>query len=647
MRGSLAQRIVRILAVLGLTGALLLPAMAVPAKAADDKLVLRVGLTQDLDSLNPYTTILVAGYEVFQLSYNLLVDFGPNLEPVPGFADSWERSADGTYWTFHIREGMKWSDGTPATSQDACYSWRLDLAANKADDYVGEGYINPALADAGVTKLECPDDQTMIAYTNDASERVLQTYIPILPKHIWGDTDYEAMADAQFSTPLVGTGPYYAAEWQTSQFVRFERNPNYWGNKGAADEIVIQFFKNDDTMIQALKAGEIDYARGPNADQLKALATEPNIATVVGSSNGWTQLAFNTYGTGTGNTIQKGGPSTKALLDPAFRDALGYAIDKDLLVERILGGFGDPGSTVIAPVLGKWHVDPATPRTFDIELAKQKLDAAGYPLDGSGARLDKQGNPISLRLLFPSTDDLYAKAAQFVKDWYAQVGIKVSTQSLDSSTLADIVLPPEACPKKDPDCAEYRAKYDIELWGWSWGPDPNEMMAIFKCDAIGSSSDSQYCNPKLDDLFAAQLAAQTDEERASILAEMQNLIYDEAPYDILFYDSNLAAYRTDRFGGWQNQPISNGTPLFTYSTLQYTMLTDATVAPPTEAPSLEPGQTAAPATPAPSGDGGTGTGGGDNTALYAGLVGIAALAAIVAVVVYRRRSAGGPADEEE
>jgi peptide/nickel transport system substrate-binding protein len=465
MRAPVRQRVVRLFAALAMTAVLLLPTMAVPAKAADP-LVLRVGTTQDLDSLNPYTTILVSGYEVYQLTYNLLVDFGPNLEPVPGFADKWERSADGTQWTFHIREGMKWSDGEPATAQDACYSWGLNLDANKADDYVGEGYINPGLNDAQVTDIECPDDQTMIVKTVDASDRVLQTYVPILPKHIWGDTDWQAMGDAKFDTPLVGTGPYYAVQWETSQFVRFERNPNYWGTQGAADEIVIQFFKNDDTMIQALKAGELDYARNPNADQLKALASEPNIKTVVGASNGWTQLAFNTYGSGTGKTIKKGGPSTQALVDPAFRDALGYAIDKNLLVDRILGGYGDPGTTIIPPVLGKWHVDPTTPRSFNIDLAKQKLDAAGYVLDGSGARLDKQGKPISLRLLYPNTDSSYDKTAQFVKDWYGQLGIKVSTQPYDSSTLADIVLPPEACPKKDPNCPEYRADYDIELWGW-------------------------------------------------------------------------------------------------------------------------------------------------------------------------------------
>ena len=646
MRAPASHSPVRLLAALGLAGALLAPAISLPARAADEKLVLRVGTVQDLDSLNPYATLLVVGFEAFQLTYNLLVDFGPNLEPVPGYADTWERAADGKSWTFHIREGMKWSDGTAATAQDACYSWGLALAAIADEANIGEGYLDPGLKDAGVTRVECPDDRTMIAYTEDTSERIFQTYLPIIPRQIWGSNDYKSIGEAKFEAPLVGSGPYTVAEWQTSQFARFVRNPNYWGTQGAADEIVIQFFKSEDTMIQALKAGEIDYARGPNAEQLKALQGDPGMKTVAGAANGWTQLAFNGYGASTGKTIEGGGPSTRALLDPAFRDALGYAIDKKVLVDRVLGGFGDQGTTVIPPVIGKWHVEPANPRTFGIELAKQKLDAAGYKLDANGARLDKEGKPISLRMYFPDTAASYASSAQFVKDWYTQLGIKVTTQQFDSSTLGDIVLPPDAC--ETPEGCEYKADYDIELWGWSWNPDPNSPLQVFRCDAIGSASDSQYCNPEYDRLYDAQTAAKTDEERKAILTQMQNLLYDEAVYDILFYDANLAAYRTDRFEGWQNQP-PNGTPFFTYSTLQYTLLTDATAVPsPTAAPTAEPGSSATPVpTPAPSGSGGTGGTGGDSTLLYVGiLVAVLVVAGVVVAVVFRRRS-GGAAGEEE
>ncbi len=208
MRAPVHRRSVRLLAVLGVTAALMMPMAALPARAANP-LILRVGTTQDLDTLNPYQTLLVSGYEVFQLTYNLLVDFGPNLEPVPGFADSWTRAADGKSWTFHIRAGMTWSDGQPATSADACFSWGLAVAAIKDGANIGAGYLDPSLKDAGVTKVICPDAQTMIASTTDPSDRVLQVYLPIIPQHIWGKETYKSIGDAKFVAPIVGQRPVH------------------------------------------------------------------------------------------------------------------------------------------------------------------------------------------------------------------------------------------------------------------------------------------------------------------------------------------------------------------------------------------------------------------------------------------------------
>jgi peptide/nickel transport system substrate-binding protein len=646
MRPSLHGRLMRILAAGGLAAVLLLPSVGTAAAAAP--VVLRVGTTQDLDSLNPYSTILVVGYEAFGLTYNYMVDSGQNLEPVPGFADSWQRAADGHSWTFHIRDGMKWSDGQPATSADACFSWQLGVDALAAGTSLGAGYLEPTMSDAGVTKVTCPDASTLIATTDDPSDRVLQILLPIIPKHIWGKETYKTIGKAKFDAPLVGTGPYTAVEWQTGQFIRLQRNPNYWGTQAYQDEVDIVIYKTADTMVQALKAGELDYAHGPNAEQLNALKTTPNITTVVGSANGWSQLAFNEYGADTGKTIAKGGPSTKALLDPAFRDALGYAVDRKTLVDRVLGGYGEVGTTIVPPVLSKWHVEPTTPRTFDIELAKSKLLAAGYPLDANGQRLDKEGKPINLRMLMPDSDANYPKAAQFIASWYGELGIKVSTQVLSSAALGQIIYPPEAGPGN-------LAKYDIELWGWSGNIDPNGLLQIFKCDAIGTSSDSQFCEPGFDKMYADQLKAPTPEARKTILAQMQNLIYDKAVYDILYYDSNIEAYRTDRFAGWTNQPQSNGVPFFTYSTLQYTRLTNAataaSAAPSESAASGSPGasgsQLAVAATPAPSGavPGLTGS----NGSMTPLIIAVVALVAIVAVglgLSRRRSRAGVDLDDE-
>ena len=222
------RRLARLSTMVAVAVLALLPAAA-PATAADP-VVLTAGLTQDLDASNPFNTALVSGYEAFQLTYSLLTEFDKDLNPAPAYADSWERSADRV--TYHIRDGMKFSDGTPATSKDVCFTWGLALAAIKDDANIGLGYLDPNIKDAGVTKVECPDPSTFIAYTTDQSDRIFQVYMPILPEHIYGKLNYKKIADEKFDPPLVGTGPYTLAEWKTGQFARFVRNPVLLGQQG-------------------------------------------------------------------------------------------------------------------------------------------------------------------------------------------------------------------------------------------------------------------------------------------------------------------------------------------------------------------------------------------------------------------------------
>ena len=626
-----SHRAVRSIAALALAISVLLPA-AMPVAAADP-VVLRVGTTQDLDSINPFQTALVVGFEVFTLNYQLLVGFDAKLAPAPEFADSWTVSADGLTYTFKINSAKKWSDGTPATSEDVrwTYQFILDAAGSEAGATC-LGYLDPYLINASLKTVTAPDPQTVVLTLERPDERILQTYVPILPKHIWGTQTLDTICDFQNEPPVVGSGPYQAQEWQTGQLVRFLENPNWMGPALAADEVVLQIFKSSDTMVQALRAGELHYAHGVNADQFDALKGEPNIETKDGTANGFTELGFNTYGTGTGKTIKDGGPSTKALLDAAFRDALGYAIDKDLLVERVLGGYGDAGTTEVPPFQTRWHKEPATLRTFSIETAKQKLDAAGYKLDAAGKRLDKEGKPINLSLVFPDSEATYPQAAQFIQAWFADLGIGVAPAQFDSDTLIDKMLSPEA--------GDYKAEFDMFIWGWGGDVDPNSLLEIFTCEQIGGSSDSLYCNPAYDELFAKQNAATSYEERKAVMDQMQDLIYNEAPYHILFYDANLEAWRTDTFTGWQLQPEGNGSPLFGYGSFGYRVLQLAADEPsPTPVTTAEPGATPGAATPAPSAaPGAPASSGGDSTLLIVGVVLVVVVVA-AGLVLARRRGA--------
>jgi peptide/nickel transport system substrate-binding protein len=612
-------------------------ASTVGAVSTGEPLVLRAGTDQKVETLNPWNSVTVVDYEVFTLNYDLLVGFGQNLEPVAGFAESWSSSSDGLTHTFKIRPDMKWSDGEPATAEDARWTYQLVLDGVASErGYIGSGYLEPYLTNAGIKTVSAPDPLTLVVTTEFPTTLLTQAYVPILPKHIWEKYTLEQIADPEAEgyfknePTVVGTGPYQAVEWRSGEFIRFAKNPNYWGKEGAADEVIILTFASTDTMVQALRTGEVDYVRGVGADQFDALASEENIEPVEGFANGYTYLSFNTKGNAEGY-----GGSTSALADPAFRDALGYAIDNERLVEATLAGHGVPGTTNVPPYHANWHVPPETPRTFDIAEATRRLDAAGYTLDASGKRLDKDGKPINLRLTWPDSEAEMATNAQFIQGWFEELGIGVEAAvTEENKLLADLLGPPDG-----------KANWDFYMWGWVGDPDPMSLLSFFTTGALGGSNDSFFVDAEYDDLFAKQQRALDAAERKTHIARMQEIFYEKAPYHVLYYDSELHAYRTDRFGGWTNQPPESGTPLFGYGPIGYTLLTDASATPSAEPTASAPSGSAAGASPSPAG--GTGSpAAGTNTNTLLLVLGIVALVVIIAGGLLYVRRRGATSEEE-
>jgi peptide/nickel transport system substrate-binding protein len=389
-----------------------------------------------------------------------------------------------------------------------------------------------------------------------------------------------------------------------------ERNPNYWGTPGVPDAIIYEQFESTDTMVQALRNGELDYVRGVGPDQFDQLETEENIRVAEGYSNGYTYLSFNTRGNSGGYN-----GSTSALADVAFRDALGFALDRQELVDRVLSGHGVPGTTHVPPYHQNWHVEPDNPRTFNIAEANARLDAAGYDQrSADGIRLDKEGKPILLRLTWPHSED-HSQDAQFIQGWFEQIGIGVDPFVTRQGKLYRDLAGPEAGGE---------ANWDFYMWGWVGDPDPMSLLSFFVTEEIETTiNDCFYSNPEYDQLFKDQQRATDVAERQRIIAEMQQMFYDDACYHILYYDSDLHAMRTDKFTGWTNQPPDSGVPIFGYGYPGYMVIQDAsaqpTAGPATAAPSLAPGVTAGPATPAPSGAP-TGGSGGDSTPLIIGAI---------------------------
>ena len=185
----------------------------------DEKLVFRIGSTNDIDGFNPFKIVEIPSYEVMDLTYDLLVDFSPkDSSPVPGLADSWETSEDGLTWTFHLNKDAKWHDGKPVTSEDVAYTFNriLDEEQGLYIDYVKQ-----------IESIETPDKHTVVFTTKEPSVQMLSMYVYILPKHIWEDVPADETKSFK-NEPAIGSGPFQAVEWKEGQFARLKANPDYF-----------------------------------------------------------------------------------------------------------------------------------------------------------------------------------------------------------------------------------------------------------------------------------------------------------------------------------------------------------------------------------------------------------------------------------
>ncbi len=523
------------------------------------KTVFTVGITQDIDSANPFTGIVAEAYEIFQMEYPTLTEYSAkDFSITPGLAESWQESADHTTWTYKIRSGLKWSDGQPMTAKDAAYTFNRILKGEYEKTNFGSYVEN-------ITKAEATDDTTLVLTVSKPTPIMTKLMVYILPQHIWEKIDEKAVTsyknEGTPESPTVGSGPYVMVERKVGQFIRMQANPDFYRGKPAVDEVVFKIYSNADALGQALKKGEVDFADSIESNVFKSLQNQPGIKTVDAVYSGFDELAFNTGAAlDDGTPIGDGNPLLK---DKALRQALGWAIDRQALVDKVLGGGGSPGSTIIPPLYSALHLKPANEVTYDPEKAKTLLDAAGYKAGADGIRADAKGNKLSFRLFARSDSDTSQKSVQFIKSYLAAVGVETNVKVVSSDALTEIIG---------------QGKFDMFEWGWVVEPDPNYQLSTFTCanrsykdggQILANLSDSFYCNPAYDELYTKQ-GGQTDEaQRWETVKQMQQMLYDDAPYIITYYYNNPEAYRSDRFTGFVPQPDPNGSLLFQYGTWSY------------------------------------------------------------------------------
>ena len=526
-----------------------------PAQAADEGATFTVAIGNEVDSFNPFVGIEAESFEMWALTYDYMITYSmEDMSPQPGLATEWENSEDGLTWTFDIRDDAVFSDGEPLTADDIAYTYNRILDGGPEAATWGS-YLQQ------VTSVTAPDATTVVLELKQPNSSLPLLPIPIVPEHIWKDVPQDQVknykAEPEDGQPVVGSGPFRLVEGQAGgSTYRFEANPDYWQGAAHIDEVVFRVFKSEDPMIQALIKGEVDFAEDISALQVKSLEGQDGITASMGDSPGFDEIAFNTgaIDTETGKPMGDGNP---ALQDAAFRHALGFAIDRDVIIERAYQGAGDPGSTIVPPVYDTFHWAPPedVAFTYDPDRAAELLDEAGYTVGDDGFRTMPNGDPIGKLRLYARSDSVTSvDVMNFFQEWLADVDIDSEIDAKESSNLTELIL---------------EGDFDAFEWGWYVEPDPTSMLSYMTCDQLGNWSDSWYCNDEYDALYEQQQTEVDPAARAEQVKQMQEILYTDAPYLVTAYSSIGEAFRSDRFACLRPQPDPGGIYLLQYGVYNY------------------------------------------------------------------------------
>lgn len=498
-------------------------AFAVDAGARD----LVVALKTEPTSMDPQYHALTPNIQLSQTLFDPLVCADADLVSKPCLAQSW--TASGKTWTFKLRPGVKFSDGSAFTSADVVFTFdRVGKVPNSPSSF--KVYLQK------VEKIEAVDPLTVRITTSEP--------YPLLPTNMVGLPIMSAKAAAgpapegktttelNAGNGLVGTGPYKFVSWKRGSEIVFERNPHYWGPPPAWDKVIYRPISNPAARVAALLAGDVDLVEDPPTDDLERLQKDPKLTVETKASNRVIYVALDQHGEQTPGI--QGTNGKNPLLDKRVREALSLAIDRQALVARTMGGVATAAAQLLPfPMFGA-SKNLATAAKANPERAKALLKEAGYP-DGFTLVL---GTPNGRYI-----NDI--KVAQTLAAMWTRIGVKTT---IDANAPAVFF--------KNRDGYAYSAY--LAGWGTATGEMSNTLLSLLvtpnKEKGQGTTNRSRYSNPAMDKLVTDSAAMMDDGQRAAALAKASELaMADFAMLPIHFEHSVWAMKKGISFQGRADQ----------------------------------------------------------------------------------------------
>lgn len=449
-----------------------------------------------------------------------LVAFDEKLHVIPALAESWDLSADGRIYRFHLRKGVSWSDGVPLRAQDFVYSWKRLLSPATAAAYAyflhdiegAEDFNrgkNPDFSKVGVRAL---DDRTLEVRLRQrvAHWISLPTFWVTFPLREDIVTKY-GQDDWARPGRMVTVGPYVLSAHDTDRRVVLSANPRYYGKRGNIDQVVALIVKDDSTALNLYEAGRLDFLTDLSAIDLQRLEKRADLRKFPYLKTGYLGFVVDRF----------------PVSNPRLRRAIALAIDKAKLGEILRGG-QEPARSFVPPGMLAHSREVGLP--FDVSRAKSELRASGLDL----------ARPISLDLVIPNWEKALT-LAQFIQgELKRNLGLDVVLQPYDNKT--------------------FRAQVDLRanpLFILSWGadyPDPDNFLSVWLGDA--GNNRTRFKSARYDELVIRARALASRAEREKMYLQAQRILLEEEIAIVpLYYEPNLALVRP-RVSGLVLSPLN-------------------------------------------------------------------------------------------
>lgn len=475
----------------------------VPSAFAVGKDTLIVGVTSDIHTLDPAVSSDNYDWRQIYPSYDRLVKYKVvggkgSTEVEPMVAESWSVSPDGKVWTFKIRKGIKFDDGTSLDAKAVKFAFERTLK-------IGKG---PADNIGAIDSMRVKDDYTLEVTLKNPYGPFLQTLATdaaciVNPRIMKYEKDGD-LAQGWLSQHTDGSGPFILVDWKRGERAVLEAKPNYWGGAPKIKKVIIRFMSESADRRMALERGDIDIAESILVDQIPALEKNPDL--VVNKYPA--QLVEYVY-----LNCQK-----KPLDNVLVRQALNYAIDYNGIIKHVLQG---NGVQMRGPVpAGMWgHKADVFQFKRDIVRGKELLKKAGF----------EKG--LKLTLIYSERRATWEQIATVMQSNFADIGVELKMQLMANPTLRDKI-----------------DRGDFQLCLGAWSPDFADpfMFMNFWFDSKKwglPGNRSFYKNDKVDGLIrkAAQLSDQA--ERVKLYYEAQDIIMKDAPYIFLYQVKTIVPMR--------------------------------------------------------------------------------------------------------